>query len=241
GGSLHMHRLAPGDTVHVSRPRSAFAPVSNASHHVLIAAGIGLTPILSHVRSAATWGRSATVLYIHREESPVHVETLEALGELHPPVSVQTFTSRDAFAHTLQNVLVSQPLGSHLYVCGPGGFMDAVLTTARDHGWPNGRLHSESFGLSSLEAGEPFTARIAGTDEVVEVPSGVSLLEALENAGIGVPNLCRQGVCGECRLTVTSGTPLHRDLYLDEQEKATNVAIMACVSRSVHAELEVAL
>lgn len=241
GGSMRMHQLVPGATLRVSYPRSAFAPVSNARHHVLVAAGIGLTPVLSHARSAALWGRSTSVLYVHRESSPVHVDALDELRSQSPHIDVRTFTSRTAFTDALPEVLRTSPIGSHLYVCGPPSFMDAVLETASDMGWPTARLHSESFGLSSLDPGEPFAVRVAGIDQTIDVPSGVSLLEALESAGLGVPNMCRQGVCGECRLRVTAGTPLHRDLYLDEEEKASNDVIMACVSRSVHAELGVAL
>jgi ferredoxin len=100
-------------------------------------------------------------------------------------------------------------------------------------------VHTERFSAADLEPGRPFSVRLSDGSGV-RVPSGVSLLEALESKGFRIPNRCRQGVCGECRLDVVSGTPEHRDLYLSEAERATGDSLMSCVSRS-HDELELTL
>ncbi len=237
GGSLAMHRLSVGDRVRVSRPRSAFAPVATATHHLLIAAGIGITPMLSHARAAAERGIAGTLIYVYRPGAGAHVqEARELLGR-----AMTECTDRGSFQQELARRLTHQSLGTHLYVCGPAAFMDTVLGQARDLGWPEGRLHSEPFGAVELDQGEPFTVNLARSDTTLQVRAGVSLLETLENAGKSVPNMCRKGVCGECSLPVLRGTPQHRDLYLSEQEKAANTTILCCVSRSLDQELELDL
>jgi ferredoxin-NADP reductase len=237
GGSLAMHRLAPGDRVRVSRPRSAFAPVATARHHLLIAAGIGITPMLSHARAAAEWDAAASMIYVYRPEAGAHVpEARELLG-----AALTECTDRGSFQKELTEKLTTQKLGTHLYVCGPAAFMDTVLGHAQELGWPKTRLHSEPFGTPALDEGQPFTVNLVRSATTLEVPAGVSLLETLEKAGKSIPNMCRKGVCGECSVSVLRGTPQHRDLYLAEEEKVANTTMMCCVSRSLDQELELDL
>lgn len=237
GGSLAMHGLAVGDRVHVSRPRSAFAPAANAKHHLLIAAGIGITPVLSHARFAAEWGAAASLIYCYRPGEGAHVaEARELLGQ-----GLTECHNRGSFQEVLTEKLTTQKLGTHIYVCGPAAFMDSVLEQARDLGWPKGLLHSEAFGAADLDEGQPFSVNLARSGIRLEVPAGVSLLETLEKAGKSIPNMCRKGICGECSLSVVRGAPQHRDLYLSDQEKAENTTMMCCVSRSLDEELELDL
>jgi dimethylamine monooxygenase subunit B len=237
GGSVAMHQLQVGDRVFVSRPRSAFAPVSTATHNLLIAAGIGITPILSHAQAAADRGTTSSLIYVYRPGGGAHVEEArELLGE-----ALTECADRKTFQHVLTEALTTQSLGTHLYVCGPLAFMDSVLDQARELGWSSARLHSEAFGSAQLDAGEPFAVNLARSGVRLEVPAGVSLLETLENAGKRIPNMCRKGICGECVLPVLKGTPQHRDLYLSDEEKAANTTMMCCVSRSNDPELELDL
>lgn len=237
GGSMAMHRLRVGDHVRTSLPRSAFPPVSTATHHLLIAAGIGITPMLSHARAAAERGEASSLLYMYRPKTGAHVaEARELLGP-----ALTEVTDRQVFHQELREKLSNQRIGTHLYVCGPAAFMDTVLGSAAENGWPKNRLHSEPFGAAELEPGKPFTAHLARSGITLEVPKGVSLLEALERTGKSVPNMCRKGVCGECSLSVLRGSPQHRDLYLTDAEKAANTTIMCCVSRSFDQELELDL
>lgn len=237
GGSLAMHRLAVGDRVWVSRPRSAFAPAATATHHLLIAAGIGITPVLSHARYATEWGAAASMIYVYRRGEGAHAaEARELLGP-----ALTECHDRYSFQKILTDRLTTQKLGTHLYVCGPNAFMDSVLEQAADHGWPQGLLHSEAFSAGELDAGEPFAVNLARSGVRLKVPAGVSLLESLEKAGKRIPNMCRRGICGECTLPVLRGTPQHRDLYLSDEEKAENATIMCCVSRSLDEELELDL
>ncbi|MFT3660279.1 MAG: PDR/VanB family oxidoreductase [Gordonia sp. (in: high G+C Gram-positive bacteria)] len=239
GGSRWLHeRVAVGDELTVEIPRSAFAPIAAATRHLLIAGGIGVTPILSHLRAAHRWGRPVQVMYAFGEGRAAH---LHHIAELAGPAA-EFFDDRAEFTARLARTLVEQPIGTHLYVCGPGPMIDHVVESARAAGWPPSRIHFERFGVGALDPGEPFTVALTESGARVEVPSGVSLLEALEENGVEVPNLCRQGVCGQCRIPLTGGTPVHRDLYLSDDEKAAGTAIMPCVSRADrHRTLEVPL
>lgn len=236
-GSRWIHdELAVGDTVLARPPRSAFAPVLRARRHLLVAAGIGITPMISHLRSARLWGRDARLLYLHRVGRGAYVDVVRELTE-----HASIHTDRAPFVAELSAALADQPLGTHLYICGPTAFIDFVVTTATELGWPASRIHFEHFGSAALDPGEPFTVRLSSTAEEFTVESGVSLLEALESRGIDVPNLCRQGVCGECRIPVSGGAVTHRDLFLSDDEKRAGDSMMACVSRAENQSLELNL
>jgi ferredoxin-NADP reductase len=237
GGSRWVHALTTGDRVEVTPPRSAFPPVLAARRHLLVAGGIGVTPILSHLRSAVRWGRDVEVLYAHRPGAAAHLDDLRDLaGD-----ALTCLTDRSALGDHLERRLADQPVGTHLYTCGPAGFMDTVTLAARRLGWPDERIHVEHFGVDDLDPGEPFEAVLRASGRTVPVPSGTSLLDALEGAGLAVPNLCRQGVCGECRVPVAAGTPLHRDLVLTDAEKAAADTLLCCVSRAADDRLELDL
>jgi ferredoxin len=155
--------------------------------------------------------------------------------------AARIYTRRADFLAVLADVLSTQPFGTHLYVCGPAAFIDDVVAAAVEHGWPQSRIHFERFGVGALDPGEPFIVKLANSGTTITVDSGVSLLEALKANGLDVPNMCRQGVCGECRLTVSGGEIEHRDTYLTDADKAAGDAIMACVSRAASSELELKL
>jgi vanillate O-demethylase ferredoxin subunit len=131
-------------------------------------------------------------------------------------------------------VLKSAVAGTHLYVCGPRGFMDAVLDTARASGWPESRLHYEFFGASvDLSAiGSSFHVRIASSGATIEVPSECTVVQALAANGIDVMTSCEQGVCGTCLTRVLSGEPDHLDSYLTPEEQAANDRFLPCCSRA---------
>ncbi|PPF44770.1 oxidoreductase [Pseudoclavibacter sp. AY1F1] len=236
GGSRWMHGLQPGDSVTASAPSSAFPPVLSARHHLLIAGGIGVTPILSHARAAAEWGRSFEVVYAHGEGGGAHREELEELSGGRLTVC----GSRGELRAHLAAALIDQPLGAHLYVCGPVAMIEAVTSAAGAAGWPDSRVHAEAFTAPALEPGEPFDAKLLRLGRTIRVESGTTLLDALLAENVPVPNLCRQGVCGECRVAVrvrpgsgdkdTAGIE-HRDSFLTDEEKGRGDCLMPCVSR----------
>lgn len=224
GGSQWIHRdLMVGTTVETHAPRSAFAPVLRARRHLLIAAGIGITPMVSHLRAARRWGRDVRLLYVHRADCGAYLDEIASLTN-----DASCFTDRGAFLSALVPALADQPFGTHVYICGPSGFIDDVVAAATDLGWPGSRIHIEHFG-GDLAPGDPFDVELSSSGNVFTVDSGISLLETLTARGLAIPSLCHQGVCGECRVPVRSGTVLHRDLYLTEEERRDSM--MACVSR----------
>ncbi|APE34810.1 oxidoreductase [Nocardia mangyaensis] len=237
GGSAWVHSLRVGDDVVASRPRSAFAPVADARHHVLVAGGIGVTPIVSHVRAAVMWQRSFEVVYVHRPGADAHAEDLRALARDRLTI---LRSGPELLAH-MKARLFDVPLGAHLYVCGPEGLIEAVTSAALDAGWHRQRLHAEPFASAAAAGGAPFAARLGRSGALVPVGAETSLLEALLARGIAVPNLCRQGVCGECKLTVRGGGIDHRDTYLTDDERAAGDAMMPCVSRAVGDRVELEL
>lgn len=237
GGSSWIHReLAVGDSVVIRRPRSAFAPVLSARRHLLVAAGTGVTPMISHLRSARRWRRDVRLLYLHRDGRGAYLDQIKALTD-----DAQIFTDRSAFTAAVGPELGDQPLGTHLYVCGPSTFMTDVTAMATELGWPPSRIHVERFGIDTVAPGEPFEVTLADSGESFVVESSVSLLEALQARGYEIPNLCRQGVCGECRIPVVQGNVVHHDLYLSDDEKAAGDAMMSCVSRAEGERLELRL
>jgi ferredoxin len=131
----------------------------------------------------------------------------------------------------LDRLLENQPLGTHLYVCGPAGMIDWVLTSARDAGWPDENLHFERFYAPPI--GKPFVVELAKSGRIIDVKPTESVLEAIEQADFNPPFLCRGGACGQCETVVVScsGVIEHNDHFLTDAEKSSGKKIMICVSR----------
>lgn len=237
GGSRALHeQVTVGDRLAIEAPQSLFAPDRTAARHVLVAGGVGITPFISYAHELMYAG---TPFELHWSSRTRDSGALGAeLAELCPPGSLRVHSGgRDALLHVLgDDILDRQPLGAHLSVCGPAAMIDDVLGMARRLGWPESRLHSERF---ALEAGrrEPFAVELSRSGLVLDVPVELTLLEALEEAGLDVPYLCRQGICGECRTVVLRGVPDHRDDYLTAGDRSVNSAIMPCVSRCAEGPL----
>ena len=237
-GSAWLHdTLRVGDLLTVEGPRSAFPFEFASRRSLLVAAGIGVTPILSHLRAARAWGRPVEVVYGYRPGASAHLEEVRELagGDL---VEAQ---GRAALSAVLRERLARQPWGTHAYACGPTAVLELFTATARELGWPAVRLHVEHFQAPELDAGRPFSAVLRRSGTRLSVPSGTSLLEAVLGAGVQLPNMCRQGVCGQCLVGVAGGRVDHRDLVLDDAEKQTHTSMLACVSRAADSDLELDL
>ncbi|MGV9709528.1 PDR/VanB family oxidoreductase [Gordonia sp. NPDC003424] len=237
GGSEWLHtNLVEGASIEIEGPRSMFAPVLDQRHALLIAGGIGVTPILSHARAAVRSGTSLDIVYSYRPGHAAHLADLRALAE-HPEIALYEATTVDNTLDVLTERLAAQPLGTHAYACGPAPLLDGYQTLAETAGWPSARVHLERFTAPRQDPGDPFTVTLAD-GAVLDVPAGVSLLQRLLDHGVPVPNLCRQGVCGECRIPVRSGTVIHRDFVLDEDEKHAGDSMLCCVSRGHDLEVD---
>ncbi|WP_332641981.1 PDR/VanB family oxidoreductase [Aeromicrobium sp.] len=231
GGSDWLHdNVTAEDLLEVEGPRSMFAPILGQRHALLVAGGIGVTPVLSHARAISRAGGTADVIYSYRPGHAAHLEDLEVLAE-QPGITLFAVTTVDETLALLTDRFADQPLGTHAYACGPMAMLESYQQLAATAGWPKARVHLERFAAPEQDPGSPFTATVASTGQTIDVPSGVSLLQRLVDHGVPVPSLCRQGVCGECRIPVRSGDIVHRDLVLSDEDKSRGDAMLCCVSR----------
>lgn len=229
GGSLYMHRhVKPGMEMVLSYPVNLFPLDTRARKHLMIAGGIGITPFLAQISQLAHLGGKFELHYSARSK-PLGAY-MDRLTEAHPG-RVHCYFDDQKQQIDLASLLSMQPLGTHLYVCGPKGMINWVLTTAESMGWPKLALHHEEFLAPGT--GAPFTVELAASGKTITVGPTQSLLEAIEAAGVDAPYLCRGGACGQCETKVLKcdGTILHRDHWLTPEELAEGKKIMPCVSR----------
>lgn len=237
GGSTAVHNgLLAGTSVTISRPRNSFPLDETAPRSVLIAGGIGVTPLLAmayrlhaiggdFLLRYCTRSRTKTAFLAELTEAPFAPSVAFAHDD--GPAEARFDPARDLPAELLR--------GAHLYVCGPTGFMEWVLSGARALGWPEDRLHLEYFAAPVLatEPGDAFRVRAALTGIEVEVPADRSIADVLLKAGIRISVSCEQGICGACLTPVLEGRPDHRDVFQTDAEKASNAQITVCCSRSL--------
>ena len=239
GGSAAMHALEEGQTLAISDPKNHFPLDRDARHSLLLAGGIGITPLLCMAQRLSSLGSSFKFHYCAR--SAARAAFVERIGRSAFAPSVRVHYDDGPASQRLEacSLLSSQPQGTHLYVCGPAGFMDAMLAAAREAGWPEDRLHREYFSAASFDTrGDgSFEVQIASTGAVIRVEPHRSVAAALAVAGIEVPTSCEQGVCGTCLTRVLQGTPDHRDMYLTPQEQERGDQFTPCCSRAKSARL----
>ena len=229
GGSLYMHRhVRPGLEMVISHPINLFPLDNRAKKHLMIAGGIGITPFLAQIAQLGHAGGRFELHYAARNQAlGAYMDRLTAAH----PAQVHTYFDDEGQVIDLGRILSMQPIGTHLYVCGPKGMINWVLTTAEAMGWPKQALHHEEFLAPGT--GLPFTVELASSRKTITVGTTQSLLEAIEAAGVDAPYLCRGGACGQCETDVLrcDGTILHRDHWLDPGDHASGRKIMPCVSR----------
>ena len=235
GGSQAMHDLVNvGDTLQISAPKNHFPLAHDAKRSLLLAGGIGVTPILCMAERLAIAGSDFEMHYCSRsQDRTAFVSRIQASGfssrvQFH-------FDDGDAAQKLDMAVLLAAPqVGTHLYVCGPKGFMDAALGVARAAGWPASQLHYEFFAAevekSDTDAG--FEVKLASSGRIIQIAKDQTVTQALAAAGVEVQTACEQGVCGTCLTRVLEGVPDHKDQYLTPDEQAANDQFTPCCSRS---------
>lgn len=228
GGSRFLHtKVAVGDLLRVNLPVNLFALDLRAKKQLMIAGGIGITPFLAQLKQLARLQMPFELHYAARSRAEAAgVALLPDLPQVHVHIS------DEGNRMDLGAILSGQPLGTHVYTCGPEGLIAAVDETAARLGWPKGALHAEAF--LAPPPGAPFTVTLTSGREI-EVGAHQSLLEALEAAEVAVDWSCRGGACGRCETGVSAchGRIEHHDHWLSDEEKASQTKIMPCVSRFV--------
>jgi ferredoxin-NADP reductase len=229
GTSRHVHeRLRVGDVLRVRGPRNNF-PLIHSPRYLFIAGGIGITPILPMIRAAEAAGADWELVYGGRHRASMAF--LDELARYGDRVSIHP---QDEVGLLDLDALLGEPRpDTRVYCCGPEPLLAAV--EARCGAWPAGALHVERFAAKPLTEpvrSETFEVVLAQSELTVPVPPERSILEVVEEAGVGVLSSCAEGTCGTCETAVLEGTPDHRDSVLSNEERAANDCMMICVSRS---------
>lgn len=238
GGSLAMWRLAVGDRLQVSGPQNHFPLDFNAPAYLLVAGGIGVTPLVLMAQALAERVRSpndgtAALRFLYGARSADELAFLpmlqQALGpRLHTAVGLPIDFAAE---------IAALPPGGQMYVCGPAPMLDAARQAWQATGRPEADLRYETFGSSGHLAPQAFRVQVPRHGLDIMVPADCSLLDALEQAGVDQVYDCKRGECGLCALDVLAldGAIDHRDVFLSEHEKQQNQKLCACVSRVVGA------
>jgi ferredoxin-NADP reductase len=219
GGSALMHEaIRTGDRLLVSLPRNHFPLTASGRRHVLIGGGIGLTPLMAMVE---TLRRRGEAFELHacirsRADMPFRdwLETLERRGLAH------IHASRDGAGNRLDlaGLLRSLPDDTHVYCCGPARMIEAVV--AAGAGRPEDTVHVEHFGSARIPpGGEAFTVELARSKRSVPVAAGMTIVEALREAGVEIDASCEGGACLTCKTRYLDGVPIHRDLVMKPAER----------------------
>ncbi|RMI31385.1 PDR/VanB family oxidoreductase [Nocardia stercoris] len=230
GGSREMHELAPGTPLRIRGPRNAFRQI-DAPSYLFLAGGIGITPILPMVRSAADRGVPWRLDYFGRTRAhlPFHAELDRIRGGV-----VRVHADDECGPPDLGTALAAAGPGAAIYCCGP----DPMMTAARrllPVVAPTASLHTERFSAPPVRNGRPFRIHLRRTGTTVDVAADESALQAVRRAVPGVPYSCRQGFCGTCKATVLAGEVEHRDALLPAADREHSMLI--CVSRAAGSDL----
>ncbi|WP_114971463.1 PDR/VanB family oxidoreductase [Rhodoferax ferrireducens] len=235
GGSQAMHeQVGEGQLLQISAPKNHFPLAHDATRSLLLAGGIGVTPILCMAERLAITGADFEMHYSTRSRERMAFYERIASSAYASQVHFHFDDGGADQKLDLAALLVAPQIGVHLYVCGPKGFMDAVLGTARAQGWPESQLHYEFFAaeVAKSESDASFEVKLASSGRIIRVPKDQTVTQALSAAGVEVQTSCEQGVCGTCLTRVLEGLPDHKDMYLTPEEQAANDQFTPCCSRS---------
>ena len=232
GGSRYMHgSVHVGDVLDVSAPRNNFPLRRDAARTVLIAGGIGITPLLAMAQTLARQGLTWELHYFARSDD--HIAFGEMLDSVAGDVTRHVGLTPEQTGDELSRIMLSYAPRNHTYICGPGPMIATARALAAGAGWPEAAVHFEYFkNESPRDDTSAFEVDLARSNRSLRIPAGESLLEGLRNAGVDLPSSCEQGACGTCIATVLEGQPDHQDVYLNGPERAAGGRILTCVSRA---------
>jgi ferredoxin-NADP reductase len=234
GGSTWVHdKLHTGDIITISAPRNNFALTEDAPHSLLIAGGIGVTPLWCMMQRLGTLGRSAELIYCAR--SPKDAAFREAIEVAGGKAGAKVTFNYDGVPGgkllDLKATIAAVAPGTHIYCCGPLPMLEAFEAATKD--LPSERVHVEYFTAKDAPAAEGgYTVVLAKSGKSFQIAPGKTILETLLDAGINVASSCLEGVCGTCETKVLEGIPDHRDVVLTDSERKASKTMMICCSGS---------
>lgn len=235
GGSAAMHaHIREGDIIRISEPKNHFPLAASVRRSLLLAGGIGVTPILCMAERLAHSGTDFEMHYCARSAERMAFAQRIRQSSFSDRVIFHHDDGPDAQKLNINQVLAAAGPDAHLYVCGPTGFMDWVLQAAKEHHWVDARVHREYFAApeQAMASEGEFEVQIASSGEVFLIEATQTITQVLSNNGVEIPTSCEAGVCGTCLTRVLEGIPEHRDVYLTEKEHAKNDQILPCCSRA---------
>lgn len=234
GGSRSVHQdINVGDELEISEPRNLFPLSFEQESALLLAGGIGITPLISMAETLITRNIDFQLYYFTRGSE--HIAFKERLSE-------ERFAGKIHFVHKdnaetmafLSEILATPEMGKHLYTCGPNGFMNSIFEIALSKGWDKEQMHKESFQAEEIDQSEnkSFKVKIASTGEILEIPEDESITEVLEENGYFISVSCEQGICGTCVTHILEGEAEHHDQFLSDDERNVQKVFTPCCSRA---------
>ncbi len=241
GGSRALHeRVCAGDLLCVSEPHNTFSLNPTARHHLLLAAGIGLTPLLAMAKSLRARRQPFTLAVFARDLQHVAFPAEVFDPDLKPHLRLHLDQGESDQKIDLHQLL-APAAGTHLYMCGPPGFMTAVRQACQ--GWDETCIHQEYFSVpdsgGSGKPDFPFRLRLARRQVDVQVAADQTAIQALQDLGVDVPVSCEQGICGTCAVSYVAGEPDHRDYCLSSVERTQKMALCCSRARSETVVLDI--
>ncbi len=229
GGSMAMHKLAVGDSLVASHPKNDFALNDDDGPALLLAGGIGVTPIISF---AADLTHRAAPFAFHYATRSAGLCAFKDQLEQNFDENV-SFWFDDENPIDLKALIGSASADSHIFCCGPKGMIEAVRELGQSAGFPKEQIHFELFATPSPQDGDhPFEIELSSTGQIFTVPPDKTIIDVLEAEGVDVMFDCRRGDCGICQTDVVSGEPDHRDVVLSDSERTSGKVMQICVSRA---------
>lgn len=235
GGSIAMHeKVNAGDIIRISHPRNSFHLDESANFSLLLAGGIGVTPLMCMAQRLYEIGANFKMHYCTRNRERTAFYDLLSLSPFAEHIAFHFDDGSKDQLLNLPEILGEYSEGSNLYVCGPEGFMEAVIQNA-EKAWPTNKVHREYFSAdpkAGHDDDQSFTVKIASSGKEYDIPGDNTIVEVLQKEGINIPVSCEQGICGACLTDVVNGTPDHRDMFLTDDEKNANDQMTPCCSRA---------
>ncbi|UBM09380.1 PDR/VanB family oxidoreductase [Cupriavidus metallidurans] len=236
GGSIAMHSIEEGSEIQISAPRNHFPIEDGAGHSILLAGGIGVTPLMAMARALSSERRSFELHYCTRNLARTAFKEELLQGAMSDRVHLHLDEGRGERFDAEAVLRGRFRPDAHIYICGPAGFIEAMISAAKEAGFAESQVHREYFAAPKVAPSElgdgVFQVQIKSTGAIHQILPEETVVQVLGRHGIEIETSCEQGVCGTCVTRVLEGVPDHRDVYLTDQEHVENKLFTPCCSRA---------